>query len=72
MGCRGDAHCPLKCVAIAARWSVSFFVVCKMFEEFCSGEHRLRREITKTHRLQTFFQLFIFLCSRSFLSRHFF
>lgn len=27
MGCRGDAHCPLKCVAIAARWSVSFLCV---------------------------------------------
>lgn len=61
MGCLGDAHCPLKCVAIAARWSVSFFFcmcVHKMFEEFYSGEHRLRQDITKTRgRLS-----FLFIC----------
>lgn len=27
MGCPGDAHCPLKCVAMAVRWSVSFLCV---------------------------------------------
>ena len=37
------------------------FCVCKMFEEFCSGEHRLRQDITKTHGLSSFFHLFIFL-----------
>lgn len=37
------------------------FCVCKMFKEFCSREHRLRQDITKTHRLQSFFHLFIFL-----------
>lgn len=34
MGCRGDAHCPLKCVAIAARWSVSFFVCARCLRSF--------------------------------------
>lgn len=59
MGCLGDAHCPLKCVAIAARWSVSFFCVCKMFEEFYSGQHRLKRDIMKLHRLLSFSPVFV-------------
>lgn len=34
MGCLGDAHCPLKCVSIAARWSVSFFVCARCLRSF--------------------------------------
>lgn len=44
------------------------FCVCKMFKEFCSGEHRLRQDITKTHRLQSFFLLFIFVIQGHFLA----
>lgn len=67
MGCLGDVHCPLKCVAIAARWSVSFLCVCKMFEEFYSGEHRLRQDISKTHRV-SLTCLFFFFIQGNFLA----
>lgn len=48
------------------------FCVCKMFEEFCSREHRLRQDITKTHRLQSFFPFVYFLCPGPFLGSRFF
>lgn len=43
------------------------FCECKMFEEFCFGEHRLRQDITKTHRLQ-FLPLVYLLVQGHFLA----
>lgn len=37
MGCLGDVHCPLKCAAIATRWSVSFFVCARCLKSFAPG-----------------------------------